>query len=346
MLFAVGSGLLPKSLDTAARILLEADAVIISAGAGLSASAGLDCLSTYPFAENFPGMRTHSLRTMYDFIGFEDWIDDGGRLMLEYLLSQAALEASWPPSRVYALAREIVEKEGRPFFVFTSNTDGLFSLNGYPEDKVCQAQGMLSRVQCAVPCREDAVWPVSEFAAALADVDPETNAIRDLALVPRCRYCNGPCTSNINDGDAWLGGAHLPSRAAFASFVREQRTQGAKLAILELGMGFNSPAVARLPMETLCAAWGQKGWRGWLGSIRKGGKFRGGWRRLGVWGSGRMRERCWRRCIRGCLARMAQRRLGLRGLDSVDVSVGAIEEQIWVRDRVEEEQWEMEQPQD
>ncbi|KAI9013568.1 hypothetical protein DFJ74DRAFT_771463 [Hyaloraphidium curvatum] len=258
-------GLLPDSLDRAAAILKDADAVIISAGAGLSASAGLDYLDGALFKAKFPWMHSHGLRKMYDFIGWDDWPDDG-RAMWAYLLSQIALEASWPASKAYRLAREIAagspapESSGRPYFVFTTNTDGFFALNGYPPELLCEAQGLLSRLQCALPCRHDAVWPAAVFSAALADVDPSTGEIRDPALVPKCKFCGGACRPNINDGDAWLGEAYLRPRAAFASFVRNQRSAGAKVAILELGMGFNSPAVARLPMEAICAAWGQKGW--------------------------------------------------------------------------------------
>ena len=54
----------------AAEALQNADAVLIGAGAGLSAAAGLDYTDEHDFAERFPGMLQYGVRCQYQLMGY------------------------------------------------------------------------------------------------------------------------------------------------------------------------------------------------------------------------------------------------------------------------------------
>lgn len=58
-----------SDLELAVKFIKEADYLVISAGAGLSASAGLDYTSEELFARLYPTMHKLGFRYMYQFIG-------------------------------------------------------------------------------------------------------------------------------------------------------------------------------------------------------------------------------------------------------------------------------------
>lgn len=64
---------LRNNVTTAVDWLKNSDTVLIAAGAGLSAAAGLDYTSQEVFARLFPAMARKGFRCMYEFIGYTDW---------------------------------------------------------------------------------------------------------------------------------------------------------------------------------------------------------------------------------------------------------------------------------
>ncbi|KAI9007591.1 putative ganglioside induced differentiation associated protein [Hyaloraphidium curvatum] len=266
----------PANIAKAVAILREADAVVIAAGAGLSAAAGLDYTSTSVFRKHFPGMLQYGFRRFYDFIGFTDWPEDGGRLQWGYFLSQVDLAAyRWPRSptiygKLFDLAAAVRGAEStpagshRPFFVVTTNADNMFLQNGFPEDRIFTPQGSYRLLQCLKPCRPDALFPTSDSISAArvreGGVDPWTMQLRDPSAVPKCPFCGGEVFMNVRGGNWFLEGHLAAQRVAFAEFVERFREEGKKLAVLDIGTGFNTPGVVRLPMERITAAWGDKGW--------------------------------------------------------------------------------------
>ncbi|THX04217.1 A1pp-domain-containing protein [Aureobasidium pullulans] len=59
------------NIQAARTIIQEADYLIISAGAGLSASAGLDYTSADLFSKHLPGFKKYGFRCLYDVFGFK-----------------------------------------------------------------------------------------------------------------------------------------------------------------------------------------------------------------------------------------------------------------------------------
>lgn len=62
-----------EQIKDAAQWLQEADAVLIGAGAGLSAEADNDFTDTVAFARRFPAMAKRGYKMPYEFIGKTDW---------------------------------------------------------------------------------------------------------------------------------------------------------------------------------------------------------------------------------------------------------------------------------
>jgi len=59
------------------ELLREADFVLVAAGAGLSADAGIDYMDTVSFARRFPALVKRGFRMKAELMGYRDWSPEG-----------------------------------------------------------------------------------------------------------------------------------------------------------------------------------------------------------------------------------------------------------------------------
>jgi O-acetyl-ADP-ribose deacetylase (regulator of RNase III)/NAD-dependent SIR2 family protein deacetylase len=191
----------------------QADRVLIGAGAGLSADAGVDYTDEAEFATKFPELVKRGLRAPYQMIGYSAlppeafwgyWLrhvsdvryGDGRRVVYQ---------------RLFDLVRE------KDWFVLTSNVDALFARNGFNPARVCSIQGDFGFLQCLTPCSAD-LWPSAPvLERLLREIDPATQALRDPLLAPICPRCGGPVFFNVRGGD-WF--VEAPWRRQFGELRR------------------------------------------------------------------------------------------------------------------------------
>ncbi|KAJ3136389.1 hypothetical protein HK101_004011 [Irineochytrium annulatum] len=251
------------ALQRGATTLKEADYLLISAGAGMSAAVGLDYTSEDVFKKHFPAMHRRGHRSMYEFFGYRGWTP---ALQWGYLLTQINLARyGWEPTTpAYEHARLIFDAfndrgrgrggEGRAF-VCTSNADGMFGQRGFPLEDVYTPQGDYSMMQCLKPCTRTSVWPTRPFIeAAMPFIDAETQEITNPDVIPRCRSCGGAVMMNVRGGRWFLENVQDEQRGRFEAWVEGVMAEvraGKKLVVLEVGAGFNTPSVLRFPNEAL-----------------------------------------------------------------------------------------------
>jgi NAD-dependent SIR2 family protein deacetylase len=239
-------GGLAQAAEQVARWIREADRVVIGAGSGLSAAAGLDFGNEADFAARFPALVRRGLKAAYQMIGYSG-------------LSEAAFWGFWSVhvmqmrfaegrSPVYeSLLRLVREKD---CFVLTTNVDALFVRNGFDPERVWSIQGDYAFLQCLRPCTTE-VWPSApSLQRAMVAIDPVTQEVADPDSVPRCIHCGGDVFLNVRGGDWFL---EEPYRAQvqrwrhwFGGIPSRER-----LLLLDIGSGFNTPSVVRWPMERI-----------------------------------------------------------------------------------------------
>ncbi|KAI8808190.1 appr-1-p processing enzyme family protein [Cladochytrium replicatum] len=267
-----------------ANWLRTTDRILIAAGAGLSAAAGLDYTSEDVFKKHFPVMHSRGFRRMYEFIGFTDWTPE---LQWGYLLSQVKLARfEWPVSEVYGKLLEIQKsvsqrarydtnesangRDSDGSFCITTNADGMFGRNGFPLSRIYTPQGDYARMQCLKMCTPQSEFPTLDYinAAIPHHLDPQTQELTDPSVIPRCRVCNGPVFMNVRGGSWFNERPHLSQRKKFSDWVSEtvsgnyaspSQNGGPRLVILEIGVGFNTPGVIRVPMEKILEGAGGSG---------------------------------------------------------------------------------------
>ncbi|MFE2423782.1 NAD-dependent protein deacetylase of SIR2 family [Streptomyces hokutonensis] len=219
----------------------EADRVLITAGAGLSAAAGYDYGDEDRFRELFPALHHLGLRSRY-LVGVplppELWwgywavhIDD--------------IRFSPGPNPLYQRLSSLVD--GKDRWVMTSNVDALFARNGFDTDRIFTPQGDYGRYQCATPCTT-ATWDTHPLVAQLlAAYDPTTGAVT--GPLPSCPNCGGEVEINVRIGPEFVDDPYLPAGRRLQDWLGS--TAGTRLLILEFGAGFNTPGVIRWPGEDL-----------------------------------------------------------------------------------------------
>ncbi|KAJ4267123.1 hypothetical protein NW762_003221 [Fusarium torreyae] len=241
---------LEGSLGLARAWLKDADAVLVTAGAGLSAAEGLDYHSKSLFKKNFPGFLKYGLTSLYSVFGYNGWPSEEHRW--GYFFTHLNMVQNWPKTPTYQTLLTWLDKFGPDAHVRTSNADGLFLANGWSEQQLSTPQGSYTYLQCLDNCRVDAVVESAPLVAdAIPSLDKVTQKLMDPKKVPRCRFCGAKMSICVRAG-SWFNQAPFKDAEtrwkAWKSRILKERK---KVVILELGVGMNTPGVLRWPNEDL-----------------------------------------------------------------------------------------------
>ena len=228
-----------SSLERLRAALDACDAVVIGAGAGLSASAGY----TYS-GERFE-------KYFADFIakyGFTDMYSGG----FYHLPTEEERWAYWsryiyvnrylpPPKDTYGLLLSLVRD--KDYFVLTTNVDHCFQRAGFDKARLFYTQGDYGLFQCSKPCHDrtyDNEDIVRRMYAEQRDMRVPTE------LVPRCPVCGRPIAMNLRSDDSFVedAGWHDAARRYHAFLSAHER---GRVLYLELGVGMNTPVIIKYP---------------------------------------------------------------------------------------------------
>jgi NAD-dependent SIR2 family protein deacetylase len=225
-----------------------ADHLLIGAGAGLSAAAGIDYADREDFARTFPALARRGFAARYQLIGFDRWRPaEHWAYWATHVQDVRFRERRHPAyGRLAALAGP------REHFVLSSNVDGMFVRHGIDAARVHTPQGDYAHMQCRKPCRQE-TWPSRPAVERiLPAIDPATFAVRDPAAIPACPWCGGEVFLNVRLDAGFVERPWRAGASALHAWLR--RAAGGRVLILELGAGFNTPSVVRWPMERWAAS--------------------------------------------------------------------------------------------
>ena len=236
---------LPQSDDTEGKLkvlaqwMSDAEAIVIGAGAGLSAAAGFS-YSGARFEKYFADFEKkygfHDMYTggFYPFPTEEEFWAYWSRHIYYNRYDQ-------PAGEVYlALLRLVKDKN---YFVITTNVDHRFQVAGFDKSRLFYTQGDYGLSQCAKPCCNKTFDNEEQVRAMLREQ-------RDMkipsSLIPRCPVCGGPMTTNLRSDDKFVedAGWHA-AYERYAQFLKEY--SGGRVLFLELGVGMNTPVIIKYP---------------------------------------------------------------------------------------------------
>lgn len=234
-------------IDRLWEALADADAVIIGAGAGLSASAGFvydgerfrryfaDFEEKYHFRDMYSG-------GFYPFSSPEEYWAYWSR----YIYINRYTDA---PKPVYQdLYRLVKDKD---YFVLTTNVDHCFQKAGFDKRRLFYTQGDYGLFQCSAPCHRKTYDNESQVLQMLkhqADVKIPTR------LIPRCPVCGKPMSMNLRSDNTFVEdeGWHLAAKR-YGEFL--ERHKDRKVLFLDLGTGMNTPGIIKFPFWRMVHDW-------------------------------------------------------------------------------------------
>ncbi len=236
-----------EQIARAAAYIREADYVLIGVGAGMSAAAGAEYGGAF-FQEHFAEFIERYgdngyMRDMYS-AGFYPFPNEESRWGLWCrlaLLAGADLD-------VTPLHKTLLDAlTDKTLFILSTNADGQFEKAGFPSDKVFATQGSYELIQCQRGCHDKTYNAVSIF----HQMDQaQRNGKIPTYMVPKCPVCGGPMAMNLRSDDHFVEDENWhAAEARFGVFLTECIDK--KTVLLELGVGFNTPTIIRLPFEKL-----------------------------------------------------------------------------------------------
>ncbi len=254
----------PNGIERLRDSLDKADAVVIGAGAGLSASAGFiytggrfdryfhDFAKKYHFKDMYSG-------GFYPY----DTLEEHWAYWSRYIYINRYMEA---PKPVYHKLYDLVKD--KDYFVLTTNVDHCFQKAGFDKYRLFYTQGDYGLFQCSRPCHpntydnEAIIRKMVEAQGYIIDTDgtlilPDGVSPKMIVpphLVPHCPKCKRPMSMNLRADHTFVEdeGWRLASER-YAQFIR--RHQNMKMLFLEAAVGFNTPTIVKYSFWHMTHEW-------------------------------------------------------------------------------------------
>jgi len=222
----------------AAEVIKAADALLVTAGAGMGVDSGLpDFRGAQGFWRAYPVIA--KLGLSFEEMANPAWFKKNPHLAWAFYGHRRNLYRSTSPHAGFRQLLEIGNSKRHGYFVFTSNVDGQFQKAGFSPERIVECHGSIHHLQCADSCTED-IW-----AAGDENITVEESSFRALEPLPRCPNCPARVRPNIlMFGDwSWLGHRTEAQHGRFTGWLDELAESSAKLAVVELGAGSAIPTV-------------------------------------------------------------------------------------------------------
>lgn len=237
-------------IETAARWFAAADFVLIGAGAGLSAAAGLRYQDPELFQRWYPQFVGLGPTNIWEGI-VAHWAPhdlNRERFWAFWAHHIQTIRYDAPPGAVYRDLAQLVA--GKEHFVLTTNVDGQFAKTGFPAENLFTPQGDYGKFQCLRPCNDVLHGNAALVQRMLTHLDREKMTVR-AEDIPRCPNCGDFLERNLRRDSSFVEAPHLERQPAYMDFIG--RSQTGRLLLLEFGVGFNTPGIIRWPFERLAA---------------------------------------------------------------------------------------------
>lgn len=235
-----------NQIREAAELLSRADAELIGAGAGLSTAAGLS-YGGQRFQENFGEFiekyGASYMTDMYSagFYPFPTEEEKWGYWSKHAYLNRIEPEALPLYQQIFELVKE------KPHFILTTNVDHQFWKAGFMDERIFATQGDYGEIQCARGCH-DKVYDAKELFGKMGEARKDCKIPSE--LVPKCPVCGGNMAMHLRCDQYFVEDAHWNEAAGrYEEFLEAHQAE--RVVLLELGVGFNTPVIIRLPFEKM-----------------------------------------------------------------------------------------------
>ena len=229
------------SLERAAELILQADALLVTAGVGM----GIDSRQ--------PDLRGMVTATPLVTLG-------GGQVDLSRLACPEAFRThprqAWglygsrlnlyratQPHSGFVILKRWGENMPKGYAVLTSSIDGQFQKAGFDPASIQEFHGSIDYLQCLLPCC-NAIWSTDES-------EPKVDVEKCLLLnaIPKCPHCGGTARPNVlmKEDWGWLANRYADQVAHFSGWLAKAN----RPVVVEVDVGSSISTIRRFSHQII-----------------------------------------------------------------------------------------------
>lgn len=222
-----------SEIQAAANLISEADALIITSGAGMGIDSGLpDFRGENGFWNAYPALG--DLGISFTQIANPKAFRQHAQLAWGFYGHRLQLYRDTVPHEGFRRLLQLAEHTPLGMRHFTSNVDGQFQKAGFKPEHVTQCHGSIHHLQCMDQCGQE-VWSANDF-------QPVVDVAKCLlnSPLPRCPACGALARPNILMFGDWdfEGQPYARSESSLLTW----RARATRLVVIEIGAGTAIPS--------------------------------------------------------------------------------------------------------
>jgi NAD-dependent SIR2 family protein deacetylase len=232
-----------SAIRDAAKLITEADALIITSGAGMGIDSGLpDFRGENGFWNAYPALG--NLGISFTQIANPKAFRQHAQLAWGFYGHRLQLYRDTVPHEGFRRLLQLAEQMPLGMRHFTSNVDGQFQKAGFKSEHVTQCHGSIHHLQCMDQCGQE-VWPADAF---LPVVDVEKCLLS--SALPTCPACGALARPNILMFGDWdfEGLRYAQSESSLLTW----RARASRLVVIEIGAGTAIPSARDFGSDMDC----------------------------------------------------------------------------------------------
>lgn len=230
-----------KRLDKAKKAIDEANYIVIGAGAGLSAAAGIE-YSGKRFTDNFKDfIEKYSMTDMYSsgFYPFKTSEEKWAYWAKHIYLNRFQVGKT----NLYQKLLKLVQN--KDYFVITTNVEHQFWINDFEDERIFATQGDYGFLQCGEACH-DKLYSNEDLVREMVEKTVDCKIPSD--LIPICPVCGEEMETNLRKDNLFVqDDKWYEANERYTNFL--SKIGDDKVVFLELGVGFNTPSIIKYPFE-------------------------------------------------------------------------------------------------
>lgn len=217
----------------------SANAVLITAGAGMGVDSGLpDFRGDDGFWNAYP--KAKELGLSFEELANPKWFETDPTLAWAFYGHRLKLYRKTVPHEGFSMLLDLVRTKNDNYFVYTSNVDGQFQKAGFDKEKIVECHGSIHHFQCTNDCQKK-IWKNEN------DVKIDFESFKALQI-PKCWACNETARPNILmfwDYN-WNAKRTNAKQHHFNKWLNQLQRSKQSLAIIEIGAGTALPTIRNL----------------------------------------------------------------------------------------------------
>lgn len=216
-------------LHKAVDLINNADAIIVLAGAGMSADSGI------PVYRGVNGVWQNEVIikerrvSLADLNTHKAYIDNYD-LAWEFIIHRIDQLKNAFPHEGYKYLLSICKQ--KPYYIVTTNVDSFFERAHFDENSIVEIHGTLNYFQCLESCESD-IWLMPENISEMP---------------PKCPICHKMTRPNIRlfEDWHWLSTRSRNQEKQYKQFIKKLKENHSKAVVLEIGAGSKLPYLRQL----------------------------------------------------------------------------------------------------